>query len=450
MGRMAACRRRMGVVRLCAVVATLLLPGGWAGAEPPRPPGIRILVVKTEAEARDAIAAYNAGTPFGHLVRERSIGPERERGGYLGRLNPASLAPAARALVSKTPRGRLTPLFRTENGFAVIQVVTSAEEQELEARALAEPEARELLQRGTQLGQAGDLDGARSLLRRAIELNPDLEDAHFNLAMIYRKQGDLEAAIAAMRQVARLHPDDFEAQMHLGAWLFERGRYPEASEAYERAATLQMGSREAWLKLAQAYGAAGKAKAAVGAYRQATTLQAGNDPALYEAWLRVALQAKDGPAAVTAARKFQTLRPGHEGFLALGEALLLNGEAEAAVQEYQKAVALSPSSAAAHAGLGAASLRVGQSEAAAEHFLRAVQLEPQNTIHYRTLARLYEGQGRLDLAIVALRDGASAAALSSPKLQAEVSEELAALYERAGMSREAALERLRVQSLRSP
>mgnify|MGYP001617115576 FL=1 len=450
MGHVTACRRRMGIAWLCALLMAVLLPAGWVRAEPPRPPGIRILVVKTEAEARDAIAAYNAGTPFDQLVRERSIGPERERGGFLGRLNPASLSPQARALVAKTARGRLTPIFRTENGFAVIQVVTSAEEQELEAREKREPEARELLQRGSQLGQAGDLEGAQSLLRQAIQLNPDLVDAHFNLAMIYRRQGNLEAAIAAMRRVTQLYPDDFEAQMHLGAWLFERGRYPEASEAYERAATLQMGSREAWLKLAQAYEAAGKAKAAVGAYRQAITLQAGNDPALYEAWLRVALQAKDGPAAVAAARRFQALRPGHEGFLALGEALLLNGEAEAALQEYQKAVALSPSSAAAHAGLGAASAQVGQSEAAVGHFLRAVQLEPQNTIHYRTLARLYEGQGRLDLAIVALRDGASAAAASSPKLQAEVSEELAALYERAGMSREAALERLRVQSLRSP
>ncbi|MBI2163444.1 MAG: tetratricopeptide repeat protein [candidate division NC10 bacterium] len=447
---MIACRKRAGAAWLCALIMAALLPASEVRAETPRPPGIRILVVRTEAEARDAIAAYTAGTPFDRLVRERSIGPERERGGYLGRLNPAGLSPAARALVGKTPRGRLTPLFRTENGFAVIQVVTTQEEQELEARARAEPEARELLQRGTQLGQAGDLEGALPHLRRAVELNPDLEDAHFNLAMIYRKQGNLEAAIAAMRQVTQLHPDDFEAQMHLGAWLFEGRRYAEASEAYERAATLQMGSRDAWLKLAQAYQAAGKARAAVGAYRQAITLQTGNDPALYEAWLRVAMQAKDGPAAVAAARKFQALRPGHEGFLALGAALLLNGEAEAAVQEYQKAVALSPSSAAAHAGLGAASLRVGQGEAAAEHFLRAVQLEPQNPAHYRTLARLYEGQGRLDLAIVALRDGVSAAALSSPKLQAEVAEELAALYERAGMSREAALERLRVQSLRSP
>jgi DNA-binding SARP family transcriptional activator len=93
---------------------------------------------------------------------------------------------------------------------------------------------------------------------------------------------------------------------------------------------------------------------------------------------------------------------------------------------------------------------MGKAEAAAERLLRAVQLEPDNPTRYRTLARLYEGTGRLDLAIVALRDGVSAAAASSRDLQAEMSEELATLYERAGMSREAERERLQAKSLRKP
>jgi predicted Zn-dependent protease len=136
--------------------------------------------------------------------------------------------------------------------------------------------------------------------------------------------------------------------------------------------------------------------------------------------------------------------------MALGEALLLNGEVDAAIQEYQKAVALSPYSAAAQAGLGLAYVKAGQAEAAAEKVLRAVQLDPGNPAYYRILARVYEGQGRLDLAIVALRDGVSAAGASSRGLQAEMAEEPAALYDRAGMSHEAAQERLRAKSLGTP
>lgn len=440
------------VARLVVAILALVFPlsMAWAGTAPPQASAIRILVVTTEAEARAAVADLNAGLPFERLVRERSIGPEKERGGYLGRVNPAGLSPAARAALAKTPAGRVSPIFPTENGFAVIQVLTSQEEQELEARIRREPEAQELLQRGTALGQAGDLEGAETALRRATELNPDLVDAQYNLAIVYRRRQQLDAAIATMSRVIRLRPDDFDAHMRLGVWLFERGQFQESCDAYERAAILRMDSRDAWLRLAQSYDAAGRARAAVGAYRQAMALQDFNDPALVRALLRVAIQAQDGPTAVAAARKFQALQPGHEGFMALGEALLLNGEVDASIQEYQKAVALSPSSAAAQAGLGLAYVKAAQTEAAVECFLRAMQLEPGNPAYYRALARLYEGQRRLDLAIVALRDGVTAAAAASRNLAAQMADELAALYDRAGMSHEAAQERLRAQSLRTP
>ncbi len=436
---------------LGAIGLVLAVLGGIdrVAAEAPGPAGIRILVVRTEAEARDAIATVHAGTRFERLVRERSIGPERERGGYLGRVDPASLPPAARAALDKTKRGTLSPVFPTDEGFAVFQVLTIQEEAELEARARRAPEAQDLLKRGTEFGKAGDMEQAAPLLQRATALDPDLADAHFNLAIVERRRGRLDAAIASMRRVIEVRPEDFEAHMRLGSWLTEQGSHAEATRMYERAAALQMDSREAWLRLAQSYEEAGRVKAAVGAYRRVMGLLSQDDPALSAALFRVAMQAGDGPMAVEAARKLLASRPGHEGFIALGEALLLNGEADAAIAEYQKAVALAPASAAAQVALGSAYAQLGRAEAAAERFLRAVELEPGNPTHYRRLARLYEGQGRLDLAIVALRDGTSAAATSPPALQAELSEELAALYEKAGMPREAERERLRVKPVRS-
>jgi len=430
---------------ILVVSALVVAAGTTAGAAPS--PGIRILVVKSEAEARAAAADVKRGVPFERLVRELSIGPERDRGGYLGRVDTAVLAPAARAALERTPRGRISPIFRIADGFAIIQVLTLREEQELEARFRRGSEAQALLERGTELGQEEELEGAEVLLRQATELNPDLVDAHFNLAIVYRKRQQLDAAIATMRQVVRLRPDDLEAHMRLGAWLFESGQFLESCEAYERAATLQMDSEEVWLRLAQSYDAAGKARAAVGAYRRVIALLGTDDPVLTGALFRTAMQAGDGTVAVAAARKLQAFRPGHEGFLMLAEALVLSGEIEAAILEYQKAVALAPSSAAAQAGLASVYAKTGQAEAAIDRFLRAVQLDPGNPAYYRALARVYKDRGRLDLAIVSLRDGVSAAT-PSPALQAEMAEELAALYEAAGMPREAAQERLRAASLR--
>jgi tetratricopeptide (TPR) repeat protein len=261
-----------------SLIATVLGPLIATTAETQLKPGIRILVVKTEAQARSAVTAYNAGVPFEQLVQERSIRPDARGGGYLGRVDPATLAPEAQAALAKTRRGGLSQIFRTDGGFAVIQVITEREEQELEARARQEPEAQALLRRGTELGKHGDLEGGVSLLRRAIELNPGLADAHFNLAIAYGRLGRPDAAIAAMREAVRLQPDDAEAHLRLGRWLFERGRLAEACEAYERAATLQMDSLEAWLGLAQSYDAAGRAGAAVAANRRSQPPRQDNGP----------------------------------------------------------------------------------------------------------------------------------------------------------------------------
>jgi tetratricopeptide (TPR) repeat protein len=409
-----------------------------------------MLVVRTEAEARDAIAAHNAGLAFGQIVRERSIGPERARGGYLGRVDVASLSSAARAAITATPPGRLTSVLAVEGGFGVIQVLTGREAKEEEERLRREPAAVQALARGTDLARQGDLDAAVALFRRAVDLNPALVDAHFNLAVALARLGRKDEAVAGMREVLRLQPKDLDAHVRLGTWLSEQGRHGEAVAHLERAAALDVNSPDAWLKLAQGYEAAGRPQAAVGAYRRVLGLVGRDDPALLEALLRTATAAQDGPAAVDAARRLRGLRPGHEGFLTVADALMLNGEVEAAAREYRMAAGLAPESARAHAGLAAALAALDQTESAAEQLLQVIRMDPTNPLHYQRLSALYERAGRLDLAIVALRDGATAALTSPQGIQAEIADRLAALYDRADMRQDAERERARAQLLRAP
>jgi len=93
---------------------------------------------------------------------------------------------------------------------------------------------------------------------------------------------------------------------------------------------------------------------------------------------------------------------------------------------------------------------LGQIEAEANQLLQTIKLEPNNPAHYQKLSVLYERAGRLDLAIVTLRDGATAATAAPKPTQIEIADRLAALYDRAGMRQDAARERARAQALRSP
>lgn len=448
-------RLRQAAATACLVLCGVLEAAGIASAARPpaisrHDPVIRVLVVLTEAEARDALAEHSAGTPFDRIVRERTIGPEKQRGGYLGRVDMGSLSPAAQEAIRKTPPGRLTPIFPTEGGFGIIQVLTEREAQEEDARLRREPAAQAFLKQGIDAGKRGDLEEAARLLGRAVELNPALVDAHFNLAVALARLGRMDTAIATMQEVLRLQPNDFDAHRLLATWLSGQGRQSEAVAHLERATALDVHSRDAWLKLAQGYEAAGRPQAAVGAYRRVLGLAGPDEVAILEALLRVAIAAPDGPAAVDAARRLRPLRPGHEGFLTLADALMLNGEVEAAVREYRMAVGLAPTSARAQAGLAAAQAALGRIESEAKELLQTIEREPNNPAHYQKLSTLYERAGRLDLAIVALRDGAAAATTAPKATQVEIADRLSGLYDRAGMRQDAARERARAEALRSP
>jgi len=426
---------RRAVVLLAILCLSGFLGAPARGAEEAR--GARILVVATEGDARRAFEALQAGTPFSQLVRERSIGPAREAGGYLGRVDPETLTAEARAALTATPRGTLSAITPVKEGFAIFQVLTLEEEQALEARARNFPEARSLLEQGTKLARDGDLEGAAAALARAVELDPELADAHFNLAVVERRRGRPDAAIAELKRVIELVPDDADAYVRLGLLYYDRKAYGEAIQAYARAATYDKESLEAWAGLAESYEVSGNATAAVPAYQQAIALAGKDERLLYPGLYRAAMQAGNGPVAVQAARKLLSYQGGHDTFAALGEALLLNGEPAAAIAEFQKAVALRPTSARTFGRLGAAYARAGQIDTAIQQYARALQLAPENPILYRDLARVYADQGQVDLAIVTLRDGV-AAAKATPALQAAMVEELAGLYERAGMAAEAA------------
>lgn len=436
---------RHASVLLALLCATCLLGARAGWAEEAR--GVRILVLSSEAEARRALEALQAGVPFPRLVRERSTGPAREAGGYLGRVDPDTMTPEVRAALAATARGSLSAITPVKEGFAIFQVLGLEEEQALEARGRDLPEARALLEKGTKLARDGDLEGAAAALERAVQLDPDLADAHFNLAVVARRQGRMDKALAELQRVIELVPDDVDAYIRLGLLYYDRKAYAEAIQTYGRAATYDKDSLEAWVGLAESYEVSGNAAAAVPAYQQAIALAGKNDQLLYPGLYRTAMRAGNGPVAVEAARKLQSFQAGHDTFVALGEALLLNGEPAAAIAEFQKAVALRPTAARTFGRLGAAFARAGQTEMAVEQYVRAIQLAPEDPTLYRELAQLYSGQGQVDLAIVTLRDGV-AAAKSVPALQAAMADELAALYERAGMAAEAAQERERARALR--
>ncbi|MCY3965273.1 MAG: sulfatase-like hydrolase/transferase [Acidobacteria bacterium] len=82
------------------------------------------------------------------------------------------------------------------------------------------------------LGRSGD---AEAKFRQAIASNPELGEAHFNLAVLLDESGRMEDAISAYRQAAELRARDHRPRFNLGRLYGRQGREDLQIEAYRGA-----------------------------------------------------------------------------------------------------------------------------------------------------------------------------------------------------------------------
>jgi tetratricopeptide (TPR) repeat protein len=85
----------------------------------------------------------------------------------------------------------------------------------------------------------GRYEEARSLLRLALEIHPELEWGHFHLAKALDELGDPDGAEAAYRTEIRLRPFRHGIYHAVAQFLFRRGNTEEAADMTRRALELE-------------------------------------------------------------------------------------------------------------------------------------------------------------------------------------------------------------------
>src|SRR5262249_20842105 len=95
---------------------------------------------------------------------------------------------------------------------------------------------------GLALSRSWREEEATIAFRRAVELNPDLAEGHYNLANCLERTGKYAEAEAPLRKAIKLKPDYAEAYCNLGSVLRCRGRFEESLEAIRQGH--QLGSQQ--------------------------------------------------------------------------------------------------------------------------------------------------------------------------------------------------------------
>lgn len=93
---------------------------------------------------------------------------------------------------------------------------------------------KEQVNRGVELGQKGDFQGAKSALVSVVEKNPNNVDALFNLGIALSATGELDAAERAFARVVQLDSLDFDALAEQAALLAQKGEPTKALDLLEK------------------------------------------------------------------------------------------------------------------------------------------------------------------------------------------------------------------------
>lgn len=131
-------------------------------------------------------------------------------------------------------------------------------------------DANQALAEGTKLLDSGDTDRAIEVLNRAVELNPDLADAHFQLGIAYALIETRDAAVVE-EQVETPTPVPGEKKQRVATTKSEKA-FEKAVAAYKKQIDANGEDHLAYFNLGRAYNKLNEDEDAAKALRQAVKL----------------------------------------------------------------------------------------------------------------------------------------------------------------------------------
>ncbi|MFQ5896289.1 MAG: tetratricopeptide repeat protein, partial [Nitrospinota bacterium] len=179
---------------------------------------LRILTLPDHEAAVIAQAEIERGLPFHIAVRDRSIGPNPLRGGYVGGVKLASLLPEVRAAVAGLREGEMSPIVKTPEGYSIFMRTTDRH-------------FRAALERMRK----GRYAEALPFLEEELKLNGDNIGAWLALGTVHSAFGRLAEAEAAYRRALEFDPEEATIYNNLGNVYVRQEKYDLAIEMYEKA-----------------------------------------------------------------------------------------------------------------------------------------------------------------------------------------------------------------------
>jgi ankyrin repeat protein len=159
------------------------------------PTGLRMIVVRTEADANNVLARLRGGEKFDELAQKLSVDSSARAGGYLGALTTSQLRPEFQAALQGVSPGQPSPVVRIGREYAVLQLLTTDETQAIELKiwssAGADPKSPMLQGLWTMAIAANDSAMVKRLIDSGADVNAAFADGS-NVLMGAAQAGEIE------------------------------------------------------------------------------------------------------------------------------------------------------------------------------------------------------------------------------------------------------------------
>ncbi|GLU31841.1 hypothetical protein Busp01_16830 [Trinickia caryophylli] len=230
--------------------------------------------------------------------------------------------------------------------------------------------------------QRGDIDGAMTLMSRAVALAP-APLALANLGAIMAQLGRMEEALGHFRSALALDPRHLHALVRLGNTLIALQRHEDAIEAYDRVLEIAPLTLDALCNRGSALRALGRHREALESFERALTV----DPQSFESLCNRGNTYSGIGCHQEALRDYEAalaVMPGHPSVLcARGRALVALGREGEALASFNEAIAAQPEFVDALYNSAVALERLGRADEALQRCARVLEREPR---HARALA----------------------------------------------------------------
>jgi Tfp pilus assembly protein PilF len=255
--------------------------------------------------------------------------------------------------------------------------------------------------------QKNDFSAAETLLKKAIDKDPNNYQAWFDLGFVLNHLARTDESIAAYRKSVTAKPDVFESNLNLGLML-ARANNAEAEQFLRAATTLkptaqtEEGQARAWLALARLLENK-EPEDALTAYRKASDLTP-KDPEPHLSAGLLHERQKEFSAAEADYKQVLTLDP-HSTDAAIGltNIYMKSGRLAEAEPLLRRLATERPDDAGIHLQLGRVLVAQGTKDDAITEIQTALKLAPSDADAQRELADLYASSGKNDQAETAYR-----------------------------------------------